>query len=521
MLRLALGIRRLGTRALLAFTLLLLSLPLAATVAAAPVISFSPSSITFPTTMVGQTSGAQSITVTNTGDTNLTISGVFLANATDFSGSSNCGGAVLAPGSNCVVQVQFQPQSGGNKTGSVQFNDDAAGSPHAVPLSGFARTPTPAVELSPTSLTFARQTANTQSAPQYVTLRNTGDGTLNITSITISSEFQESHTCGSTVAPGGSCTFTVYFYPTGAGARSGALTITSDAPGSPHTVALSGTGVAPPVALTNWQSLGGALTDAPGLVSLNGRLFVLAPGADHQLYIKSSVDGVNYTEWQPVGGVLTSAAAGAQQGNELLLFARGLDNALYVMSSTDGQTFSGWRRVGGELSSAPAAVHFNGRTYVYARGNGNHLYVTSTADGVNFTDWSNLGGELSDPAAVAVAENNQLFVFVRGINGDVFVTQSSDGRAYSQWRNLGGPTNSGPAAAGYNGQVYVFVRGADNQLYEQHSADGITWSDWTGSGGVLASAPAAASFFGGNSMTARLVVVVVGVDRAVYERHTP
>lgn len=515
------GVRRLGVRAVLAIALLLLGLPLAGTTLAAPAISFSPSSVTFPDTMVGQTSGPQSITVTNTGDTNLTIYSVYLTNASDFGGASNCGGAVLSPGSSCTVQVQFQPQSGGTRTGSIQFNDDAPGSPQSVPLSGFARTPTPNAVLTPSSLTFGRQTAYTQSPPQYVTLENTGDGTLTISSITVSGDFLETHSCGTALAPGDSCTIAVYFYPTQSGTRTGTLTVTSDAPGSPQTVALTGAGVAPPLTMTDWRTLGGVLTDAPGLVSFDGRLIVLAPGADRQLYVKSSPDGVNYTEWRGVGGVLTSAAAGAQQGNELLLFTRGLDNALYVMSSTDGQNFSDWRRVGGELTSAPAAVHFNGRTYVYARGNGDHLYVTSTENGVNFTGWYNLGGELTDSAAVAMSANGQLFVFARGNYDNVYVTQSSDGQTYSAWMNLGGPTPSGPAAAGYNGQVYVFVRGADNQLYEKHSVDGVVWSDWTGYGGVLVGAPATATFLVNNYGPERLVVVAIGVDHAVYERHTP
>lgn len=244
--------------------MLLVGLP-AASVVAAPIISFSPSSVTFPDTYAGQVSAQQTITVTNTGGANLTISAVYLINATDYAGTSNCGGAVLVPGSSCTVQVQFQPQFGGSKSGSVQFNDDAAGSPQYVPLSGFGRTPAPNVVLSPSSLAFGRQTAYTESAPQYVTLQNTGDGTLTINGISVSGDFRESHTCGATLAPGGSCTLSVTFYPTQAGSRSGVLTVVDDAVGSPHTVSLSGVGLTPPVALSQWQSLGGVVTGPPGL----------------------------------------------------------------------------------------------------------------------------------------------------------------------------------------------------------------------------------------------------------------
>jgi len=51
--------------------------------------------------------------------------------------------------------------------------------------------------------------------------------------------------CGSTLAASASCTINVAFAPTAAGARSGSLVVTSDAAGSPHSISLSGTGIAP------------------------------------------------------------------------------------------------------------------------------------------------------------------------------------------------------------------------------------------------------------------------------------
>ncbi len=104
----------------------------------------------------------------------------------------------------------------------------------------------PIVTLKPTSLTFATQLVGTASSAQPVTLTNTGNTTLSITSITITGadpgDFAQTNTCGSSVPAGKSCTITVTFKPTQRGTRTGAVSITDNAPGSPQKVSLTGTG---------------------------------------------------------------------------------------------------------------------------------------------------------------------------------------------------------------------------------------------------------------------------------------
>jgi hypothetical protein len=105
----------------------------------------------------------------------------------------------------------------------------------------------PAVSLAPPSLPFGSQPINTASAPQTVTLTNTGGATLTFSSIGITgpdaSDFAEkTNTCGPPLAPNDSCQISVTFTPTAVGGRSAALSITDDAPGSPQTVGLAGTG---------------------------------------------------------------------------------------------------------------------------------------------------------------------------------------------------------------------------------------------------------------------------------------
>jgi len=108
----------------------------------------------------------------------------------------------------------------------------------------------PTVTLTPGSLTFASTKDGTNSAPQVVTLKNTGTTTLDIVSggITISgadaSAFSETTTCASTLAAGASCTISVTFAPKTIGTLTAALSVTSNATGSPQKVTLTATGAA-------------------------------------------------------------------------------------------------------------------------------------------------------------------------------------------------------------------------------------------------------------------------------------
>lgn len=105
---------------------------------------------------------------------------------------------------------------------------------------------TPAVSLNPTSISFGNSIITTPTSATQVTLSNTGSASLTITSIVISGtnsgDFSQVNGCGSSVAANANCTISVTFTPIALGARSASLVITDNAPGSPHTVPLSGTG---------------------------------------------------------------------------------------------------------------------------------------------------------------------------------------------------------------------------------------------------------------------------------------
>ena len=146
------------------------------------------------------------------------------------------------------MSVTFSPGALGTRTGVLTLTDNTISSPHVIALTGVGAAAT--IRLSPLSLTFGNQTVGTTSAKQIITLTNRATVSLNIASIAASGDFSATNMCGAVVPPAENCTISVSFTPTLAGARTGAITISDDAPGSPHRVTLTGTGLGPQVSLS-------------------------------------------------------------------------------------------------------------------------------------------------------------------------------------------------------------------------------------------------------------------------------
>lgn len=127
-------------------------------------------------------------------------------------------------------------------TGNPRILDSNNDGTATVDLGAFEFTDPPRLSLAPTSPHFPGQFVGVAGPPQTVTLTNTGDLAIAISHVAVTGDFAQTTTCGSQVAPGASCAFQVSFTPTRTGDRAGALTIEDNVPGSPQTVALTGTG---------------------------------------------------------------------------------------------------------------------------------------------------------------------------------------------------------------------------------------------------------------------------------------
>lgn len=110
-----------------------------------PVAGFSPSNLTFGSQYVGTSSNPQAVTVSNSGNADLTISAMSFsgANAGDFSYTASALPITVAPGSSTTVSVTFTPASGaaGTRTATLSFTDNDSYDPNSVAVSGTALLP--------------------------------------------------------------------------------------------------------------------------------------------------------------------------------------------------------------------------------------------------------------------------------------------------------------------------------------------------------------------------------------------
>jgi len=208
---------------------------------AAAIVALSPASLSFSTQPVGTSSAAQSVTLTNTGNATLNIGSIQITE--DFSQISNCP-STLASNLSCALNISFTPTVTGTRNGTLTLNDNGQASPQSVTLTGTGSPSLLIATTTPTNLVFLSQQVGTSSAAQTVTLTNTGNATLNIASIQITGDFAQVNNCASTLASNVSCTLNVSFTPTTTGTRSGTLTLSDNAQGSPQSVPLTGTGSA-------------------------------------------------------------------------------------------------------------------------------------------------------------------------------------------------------------------------------------------------------------------------------------
>jgi Bacterial Ig-like domain (group 3)/FG-GAP-like repeat/Abnormal spindle-like microcephaly-assoc'd, ASPM-SPD-2-Hydin len=204
-----------------------------------PAVTFSPTSLTFPTQLVFTASKAQPVTLTNSGAGVLKIKHIGVTGA--FSQTNNCPGS-LASGANCMISVKFHPGNKGVLHGAVSVTDNASGSPQKVPLTGTGTF----VQLTPEKLNFGTQPVGTRSLAKKITLTNKGDSAVKITGIAITGsdagDFAETNNCGNSVASGASCFIKVTFKPLSKGNRTADVSIYDNGGGSPQEVKLIGTG---------------------------------------------------------------------------------------------------------------------------------------------------------------------------------------------------------------------------------------------------------------------------------------
>ena len=204
--------------------------------------TISKSSISFPSTPIGQQSNPDVITLTNSGD--LPLNSIIISASQGFRSSDTCAGA-LGGHASCAINVVFAPDSVGAVAGTVTVADSIRS--QTINLSGTGLEG-PAFKVSSTQITFGSVSVGQTSAPVNLTITNTGSVSISnlgfqITGAAALSFSWTASTCGTSLATGSSCAIQVLFAPAQLGQLTATLTVSSSTPGAlPIQVGLLGLG---------------------------------------------------------------------------------------------------------------------------------------------------------------------------------------------------------------------------------------------------------------------------------------
>ena len=155
--------------------------------------TLAPTYVDFGTRAVGSTSPAQTVTVTAGGNWPLTIDSIAVTGAYTF--TTTCPAAPVAVPTACTIDVTFVPTAAGLAPGSLVITNNSLTSPQTVTLYGNAELQTAQATVTPTSLTFAETPVGATTAPQTVTLQNTGTAPLSIAGIVADGDFARTTSC--------------------------------------------------------------------------------------------------------------------------------------------------------------------------------------------------------------------------------------------------------------------------------------------------------------------------------------
>ena len=191
-------------------------------VGSGPSVFLSPASFSFGNVLLGTSSLAQTLALTNTGNAVLNVSSVAVTG--DYAQTNNCA-AAIQPGATCQFQIVFSPTATGTRTGTITLTDDALNTPQTVPLTGAGLATD--VSVSPGSLIFSTQVVGTTSAPKNITLSNIGGSTITLSGISTTGNFAQANNCPVSLSPQARCTIKVTFTPTAGGNAAGTVTINS------------------------------------------------------------------------------------------------------------------------------------------------------------------------------------------------------------------------------------------------------------------------------------------------------
>ena len=203
-------------------------------------------SLAFGNVTVGQ-SAVQTFTITNTGTTTLTVSSLSLPTGVSNAYSANFTSGAIAPGGSQPVNLRCAPVGAQDYSGTLTVNGDQTSGANTLPVSCVGVLPAGVAATRVIGVTGNLGFGNVavgQSADAVMTITNSGNSTLTVTSITVSAcsaDYTATWTSG-TIPPGGSQQVTITFKPQAAQVCNPTFTVRGDQTSGTSTIAGSGTG---------------------------------------------------------------------------------------------------------------------------------------------------------------------------------------------------------------------------------------------------------------------------------------
>jgi len=382
-----------------------------------PVLNVSPTTLNFGTADLG-VPGAQQVTISNTGNGNLLITQISVAEANfatpEYSTSLACGNIIL-PNKSCTLTVTFTPRVTGTHSATLTLETNA--STTAVSLSGTGVATSTAL-ISNTSLNFGTQKVVSRSTIQSITITNSTLQTLYAGNISVgganAEDFVTGNNCGTTIASGTSCSIFVIFSPLFAGSRSASLN-----------VPVSGTGAQTAISLSGAGTLNGSFE----IVSVHTGKVLEVAGASSGNGVsiqQNALNGFEQQQWQfvPTGdgyyfiqNILTGKVLDVTGGY-----------------TTGGTLMQQWQELGGANQQWRLVPVDDVHYAIINRNSGLALDVVngSTANGAQIQQWSFLGDPqqlwvLVPTGSYNIANNLSSYVL------DVPGGSTSDGTLIQQW----------------------------------------------------------------------------------------
>jgi hypothetical protein len=469
-------------------------------------LTANPTSINFGSLLVGD-SASVSVTLRNSGTASVAVS-QGSATGTGFSITGLAAPQTLTAGQSTSFTAKFSPTTAGNATGSISILSNAPGSPLVIALSGSGTASQPQLTINPASVAFGSVSVGSTGS-QTVTLTNPGNAALTVTQVVPSGTgfSMSGATIPMTINANSSASFTAKFTPPTPGSDTGSISIVSNAPGSPATITLSGTGMQAQLAATPTTAAFGSVSTGTS----NSQTISLTNGGSASVTVSSvTVTGAGFSTTGITAPVTIGAGkaatfnavfgpntAGSVTGT-ITLVSNAPNSPLAI--SLSGTGVAATRVLGlssSSLSFGNVNVGSNGSLTTTLTNNGNSNVTISgvTVLGTGYSDSGVTSGETLTPnqsvtitaqfaPAVAGLVNGSVSIASNATNSPATITVSGTGVAATPHSVALSWTASTSSVNGYNVYRGTTSSGPYSTKLNNSLVTSVGYSDSTVTGGT-------------------------------------